>query len=675
MDYHLIKSHRMCPGKRVLISLLSLLALLSALSSVPDGALLPSAGADNAPEELTVLFTHDIHDYLYPTETVEAGQTVEHGGAARLASIVQSFGIETAVGSGSGAETGSGGSAAADNVLYLDGGDFSMGTLYQAAYSTDAYELRNLGLTGCAVTTFGNHEFDYGAEGTAAMLRAAAASGDPLPLIVQSNIDFSGELTAAQQDLKEAFEEYGVRDYVILEKAGYRIGIFGLVGLDCIECIQTELNYTNYTEAAKKTVAALEKEGCDIIIALSHSGISSVDAGEDIELAKAVPGIDLIISGHTHSTVTEPVMIGSTALVCCGEYLKNVGKITFSMVNGKISISDYALIPVNSSVPEDAATLERMQTYKEHINSTYLAEEGVSFDDVICHSSFDLISLNEMYATHQEYSTGNLIADSYLYEAERCGIDDIDVALVGLGTIRGSVTEGNITVADAFEICSLGVGGDGSAGHPLAAAYITGKELRLLTELDASLGELVSSIKMSYSGLTYSFNAERVILDRVTDIRLLRNDGTTEEIDDDRLYKVCANMYSINMLGMLNGLTKGLLSITPKYADGTPVTDFYDVTLKTPDGREIKEWVALKNYLSAFNPNEDGISELPPYYSAALGRKEKTEDNSLSALLAPGKGAGIFSAVNAVVIFLAALIVLTVILVRRKKKSKETAKQ
>ena len=602
-------------------------------------------------KELTILFTHDIHDYLYPTATVEDGETVEHGGGARLASVVKQY---------DGPDT-----------IYIDGGDFSMGTLYQAAYATDAYELRNLGLTGCAVTTFGNHEFDYGADAVAEMLRVAMKSGDPLPLIVQSNIDFSGELTESQKNLAAAFGEYGVKDYAVVERAGYRIGFFGLEGLDSIECIQTDLNYVNYIEAAKRVVTELEKDGCDIIIALSHSGIAADRvSGEDVELAKAVSGIDVILSAHTHSTLQEPLMVGETAIICCGEYLKNVGRLTLSVAGNKVKIGEYELIPLDSSVIDNEETLERLAEYKENINENYLADEGVAFDDVICHSTFDMISLNEMYGTHQEYTTGNLIADSYMYEAERCGITDIDVALVGLGTIRSSIREGNITVADAFEICSLGVGGDGSAGHPLATAYITGKELKLLTELDASLGTLVSSIKMSYSGLEYTFNPNRVILDRVTDVHLLRKDGTIEEIEDDGLYKVCANMYAINMLGMLNGLTKGILSITPKYADGTPIEDFYDVTLKNEKGGEIKEWVAFKNYLSSFEPNEEGVPELPSYYAMYSGRKNIADEDGIAAMVAPGKGTDIFSIVNMVIALIAVVVVITAEVAKSAKRRK-----
>ena len=561
------------------------------------------AGYAEDKNELNIMFIHDSHDYLYPTTTMEGGSIIEHGGAAKLATVIKEN--------------------ADENTIFLDGGDFSMGTLYQAAYSTDAYELRNLGICGCDVTTFGNHEFDYGAKGAAQMLRAAVASGNPLPQIVQSNIDLSGELTAEQADFKKACEEYGVKENTILKCAGYKIGLFGLVGIDCIDCIQTDLKYIDYIKSAKEQVKNLEAEDCDIIIAISHSGTNGDGKkGEDIDLAKKVPGIDVIISGHTHTVYSEPVKVKDTLIVSCGEYLKNVGKLTVSLENGKIQVKDYKLIPLDSSVKEDAETKARFEEYKEHINNTYL-KDSEPFDKVIAHSNFDFIGLDEMYGTHQEYPLGDLIADSYIYEAEKNGITDIDVALVGLGTVRSSFKKGDITVADAFEVCSLGVGADGSAGHPLVAAYVKGKDLKLLVELDASLGELVSSIKMSYSGLKYTFNTKRMILTRVTDLAIDRGNGQYEKIENNKLYKVVANMYALNMLDMVNGLTKGIISISPRDKDGNVITDFYSHSLKDTDGNEIKEWVAFKDYLESFDVGESGYPEIPDVYASAQGRKVK----------------------------------------------------
>lgn len=580
--------------KKILSIIMALIMLMGVLVTT-------GYAKDN--DELNIMFIHDSHDYLYPTSTMESGKIIEHGGAARLATVIKEN--------------------ADENTIFLDGGDFSMGTLYQAAYSTDAYELRNLGICGCNVTTFGNHEFDYGAKGAAKMLRAAMASGDKLPQIVQSNIDFSGELTEEQADFKKACDEYGVKENTILECAGHKIGIFGLVGISCIACIQTDFNYINYIKSAEEQVKKLENAGCDMIIALSHSGTDGDGKnGEDINLANEVPGIDVIISGHTHTVYSSPIRVNDTLIVSCGEYLKNVGKLTVSMEDGKIQAKAYKLIPLNSSIKEDEATKARFEKYKEHINNTYL-KDSEPFDKVIAHSNFDFIGLDEMYNTHQEYPLGNLIADSYIYEAEKNGITDIDVALVGLGTVRSSFEKGDITVADAFEICSLGVGADGSAGHPLVAAYVRGSDLKLLVELDASLGELVSSIKMSYSGLRYTFNTKRMILTRVTDLVLDRGNGQIEKIENDKLYKVVANMYALNMLDMVNGLTKGIITLSPRDKNGNVVTDFYSISMKDTNGNEIKEWVAFKDYLESFEVGESGYPEIPDSYASAQGRKFK----------------------------------------------------
>ena len=577
--------------------------------------LVPMASAGDS-QDLSILFIHDSHDYLYPTSNIVGGELIEHGGAAKLATVIKENKDE--------------------NAIFLDGGDFSMGTLYQAAYSTDAYELRNLGICGCNVTTFGNHEFDYGAAGAAKMLRAAIASGDPLPEIVQSNIDLSGDLTAEQLDFKKACEEYGVRENTIIECAGHKIGLFGLVGESCIACIQTDFEYIDYIKAAKEQVKKLKKEGCDILIAVSHSGTEGDGKnGEDIDLAKKVPDIDVIISGHTHTVYSAPVTIGDTIIVSCGEYLKNVGKLTVSAENDKVKVKDYKLIPLNASVREDPETKERFESYKENISKTYL-QPGETFDKVIAHSNFDFMGLDEMYSTHQEYPLGDLIADSYIYEAEQNGIHDIDVALVGLGTVRGAFEKGDITIADAFEICSLGVGSDGSAGHPIVSCYLFGWELKLLTELDASVGELVSSIKMSYSGLSYKFNTKRLILNKVLHAGIVKDGEKAAAIENNKLYKVVGNMYAINMLDMVNQVTNGLISIAPRDENGNKIFDFYSLSMKDKDGNEVKEWIAFKDYLESFEVGDSGYPEIPDRYAAEQGRKVKISQNIFEEILENG---------------------------------------
>lgn len=618
--------------------------------------------ADAAVSDRTAVFyfTHDIHSYLDSEEG-----TPSRG--ARLSAALKENGYY---------EDG--------NALYLDAGDFSQGTLFQAGYEEEAFELRFLGKLGATAATPGNHEWDHGGTGFANMLQSALNSGENLPSMLLSNLDFSGELTEEQKEVRDALLSYaksqGQEDYryqIFTLENGLKVGIFAVSGEDSISDSPTSgMNWINFIDAAKEVVKELRPE-CDILVCLSHTGTDSAEKGEDIELAKAVPEIDFIVSGHSHSLYPEGVVIGQTVLGSTGEYLANLGKAVFTVSgDGKVSLSGYQLIPIDDKITDDPEITEYLEEQKEWITENYLGDYGLGFDTVICESSYDMLSLSGMYGTHDEYPMGDLIADSYLYEAQKYGIDDIDLAIVGLGTIRGSVKKGPITVSDAFEMCSLGMGSDRSAGHPISYCYVTGKEIKLLMELDASLGPFVNSIKMSYSGngplegsrgTMYRFNEKRMLLDRVTESYLYR-DGELSEIEDDKLYKVCFNMYAGNMLGMLNGLTKGILSITPKYADGTPIDDFYDTVLKRPDGSEIKEWVAFSEYLASF-PDTDGngIPNLSAAYEAPLGRKVKYAEGGLSVLKNPG--------ITTLSVCAAAVLILLIVFLVVKKIKKKVNKK
>lgn len=647
---------RLSMASPILILVLSLSLVLGAFSPSYAADEIPSHEKEKKP--LRVLFTSDIHSYLEPVSAEIEGKKREHGGIARLATLIDKH--------------------KDDYSIALDCGDMSMGTLFQAGFLDEAYELRGIARAGIDITTIGNHEFDFGGTGLAKMLCSALTFGDPLPLIVQSNIDFSEELSKEQELVKTAFEDYGVQPYVILERGGYKIAVFGLMGEDSIEDAPTSgMKFIHSSEAAKKIVAEVESEA-DFIICLSHGGMNADGKeGEDIELAKTVPGIDLIVSGHSHNTFHEPIACGDTLIVSCGKYLEYLGSVGLVKDEyGKTVCTSYELIPIDEGVAEDSNLAAYTAAIKEEIEGTYLKEYAgeVGFDEPVAFSNFSFISLRDMYAGQDEFPLGNLIADSYIYEAGRNGINDIDVALTALGTIRGSINKGIVSLSDTFEICSLGAGGDGSAGHPLLTAYISGKELRLLAELDASLGDAISSIRMSYSGLRLTYNTARVPLDRITECVLVKSDGTEEELEDEKLYKVCCNMYAANMLGMVNNLTKGILTISPKDEKGETVTDYYSRSLYNSEGKEVKEWIALKNYLQSFPGGSSGLPEIPSSYAEKEGRKLGVAEYGLAAIKNPGPTTSIAIGVPALIISLSTAIISTR-LKRKIKKTKEKGKE
>ena len=175
--------------------------------------------ADSKEKEVDVMFLHDTHSHLNEFATVEDEKTQVLGGFAKIKTLINEQKEDN------------------PDTLVLDAGDFSMGTLIQVMYEEEASEIRMLGEIGVDVATFGNHEYDYKAKGLANMLNNAVASGDKLPAMVVCNVDWKTMekegLTEDQKILKDAFENYGVKDYIVLDKDGVKIAVTGIFGEDC----------------------------------------------------------------------------------------------------------------------------------------------------------------------------------------------------------------------------------------------------------------------------------------------------------------------------------------------------------------------------------------------------------------------------------------------------------
>jgi len=619
--------------RRIWAGLLCAFVLLTQAGSLAAAAEpLPSS----AP--LTILFTHDTHDHFYPDGDGRGGYT-------RLAALLEEQRAEAA------ADTRYGENGRA--VVTLDAGDFSMGSLFQTIYATDAPELRALGAMGCDVTTFGNHEFDYRQQGLAEMLRAAMDSGDPLPAIVQANYTTPVDPEAGRE-LVQAMEDYPVTDYVVLEREvgddTLRVAVFGVMGLDSHECApMSGMEYQPIAEAAGRVVAEIrERERADYIICLSHSGTEE-GRGEDYELAKAVDGIDVIISGHTHSTLPEPVQVHDTLIVSCGEYTQNLGVLTVSRDDSGVKLEDYQLIPVDDAVREDPEMAALAESFQHRVNEAYLAGYGLGYDQVLASVEGSAFSIEE---------TGNLIGDAYIRAIQRLeGADyvPVDFAVAPSGVIRDFLRAGPVTTAQAFDILSLGSGADGTPAYPLVSVYLTGKDLKNAFEVDASISALMPAAELYGAGMRWTWNPHRMILDRVTASEQTLPEGGTAPIQDDRLYRVAADLYSGQMLGAVEAQSMGLLTVTPRDENGEIVTDLESRIVKAADGTELKAWYALASYLE-----EQGTVRAP--------ESRKTEAASWSPLaLLAHPGAPTLAALG-VLLALAALAILIVALIRRRGK-------
>ena len=138
------------------------------------------------------------------------------------------------------------------------------------------------------------------------------------------------------------------------------------------------------------------------------------------------------------------------------------------------------------------------------------------------------------------------------------------------------------------------------------------------------------------------------------------------ELEDDQLYRVVTGMYSAQMLGTVKAKSLGLLSLEPKMADGSPVTDFNDCILRDADGNEIKEWYALAAYLQSFG--EDGLPEQPATGNGD-GRKTVSDSWSISALLSH-PGLTTWAALGVAVVLILLVVVLVRLVIRRRKRTR-----
>lgn len=560
------------------------------------------ASDEEKPKEITVLFTHDLHSHLLPTSQEDG----EYGGYARLMTVIREQ------------------QEMYPNTILVDGGDFSMGSLFQTAYTTSAIELRIMGAMGYDATTFGNHEFDYLPQGLADMLNAAAASGDELPAIVDANYlpPLQGEAGYGEDAAAvwAALENYGVKDYILLEREGVYFALFGLTGYDSDDCAPNSgLVLEDPVAAAQRvvdeaTAECRETYGVEpVVIALSHSGTTDGE-GEDYELAKAVTGIDLIISGHTHTTLEKPIRVGDTCIVSAGEYGKYLGVAQMEVTaGGDVYVVDYDLISIDESVEEDPEIAAMVEDFKTNVERDYLSQYGMSFDQVLTANPYTFDDVNAVYDTAHESTLGNVFSDAYRWAAEQATGEKVDVALTASGVIRETIPVGNVTVSDIFNAASLGVGTEGE----LVAVYLTGADLKNALEVDASVYPLMNSAQLFMSGVEYSFNTNRMIFNKVDYARLRQSDGSLVSIDEEKLYRVVTGMYMGQMLGSVENASMGLLSITPRDANGEPiaVADLKNYVIRDENGQPVKEWYAIASYLAQMGGTMDA------QYAQPDGRK------------------------------------------------------
>ena len=608
-----------------------------------------AVSAESSTTEATILFTHDLHSHFLPSVD-ENGNS--YGGYARLMTVINQQKEKY------------------PDAVMLDGGDFSMGSLFQTAYTTSALELRMMGALGYDVTTLGNHEFDYLPTGLSHMLNTAKSSGDAVPQIVLANylppLEGEENYNSDSDMMWFALEHYGVKGYTIIERGGVYYAVFGIFGYDADDCAPNSGMVMEDPVAVSQAVVdeavayCADKYGVEpVVICLSHSGTESGE-GEDYELAKAVNGIDVIISGHTHTKLNQPIVVNDTYIVSADEYGKNLGVLNLEIsAEGKVSLKDYQLIPVDATVAEDKEIAALVEKYKDDVETNYLSKYDMGYDEVLVNNPYQFEDVGTIGATQHESAVCNVFSDAYKWAVEQATGETVDMAVTARGVVRESLPTGNITVSDVFNAASLGVGTEGE----LVSVYLTGKELKTAVEIDASVQPLMNAAQLYCSGVEYSFNTNRMLFNKIDYVMLRRDDGTLEEIDDNKLYRVVTGMYCGEMLGGVKETSFGLLSIEPKDKDGNIIDmeKLSDYVVKDANGNPVKEWYAISSYLQ----NMGG--EMDERYASTDGRKIVYSSLNPAKLF---KNANKFTFILlAVAVLLVVIVVLVVRLIKKLAKA------
>jgi len=595
---------------------LSILIALAALSF--------STSLFAAEKTLTIIHTNDLHSHFLGFSPqldytpLETGNDKTVGGFARVATVIQQEKMKRK-----------------NPVLVLDAGDFLMGSLFHMLSREEGFELRLMGEMEYEVTTLGNHEFDLRPAGLARIITAAISKGKT-PQIVFSSAVFSSE-SGADDFLEKVFAQGWVKSHTILKKGGMRIGVFGIMGRDAAEVspFAAPMTFKDPIEAARDTVKVLrEDEKVDLIICLSHSGLGDgKQESEDENLVEAVEGIDIVISGHSHTALENPIVRNGAIIVQAGCYGQYVGILDIRFENKAVEIKDYKLLKIDDSAQGDPKMQKRIEAFVKLIDEQVLKVHGLSFWEVVAKTDFDL-EIGE-----EETNLGNLIADSIRWTINRHDSDKRDpstkvaFALESLGLIRDPIREGksgNLAVCDIFNAIPLGIGMDDTMGYPLITFYLYGSEIKKTLEIVTSIYPIRGSdYYLQVSGLRFKYNPHRLIFDRVTDIWIGSEEEGYRPLDysggNKNLYRCAANIYNATFLKVVGRFTWNILDIIPKDRSGSPISDLKAVRVdsdKTKPGiQELKEWVGVIDYIRSFS--EEGshtIGPVPEKYRGKLGR-------------------------------------------------------
>ncbi|MGX4667926.1 5'-nucleotidase C-terminal domain-containing protein [Cerasibacillus sp. JNUCC 74] len=428
--------------------------------------------------------------------------------------------------------------------LLLHGGDVFSGTLYFNEYKGQA-DLALMNLMGFDAMVYGNHEFDLGSQEGNHQSLAAFVKGANFPLL-GTNVDFSKDthmknFVHATPAVENAT---GGKTYhsIVKNIDGEKVGIFGLTTEDTA-AISSPMNvqFKNYLQSAKEAVKQLKDAGINKIIAVTHLGYDSNPAvGNDLNLAE-VNGIDVIVGGHSHTALQQPVTVTKdnngndkdpTVIVQAGQYAENLGRLDVVFdEEGVLQKHHGKLIPVKEK-QADRKISEALKPYSDKIESIRNEPSGAIALKDISNPRQEKPGDDSVRANETEL--GNLVTDAMLAKAKEKFPETV-IALQNGGGIRAPIDKGEITVGEIIEILPFG-------NDPVVAS-VTGSELKEILEHSVRLAPAENGGFLHVSGMKFMYDSSKKAGNRVLNMEV-KKDDTYVPINMEVKYIITTNQFT-----------------------------------------------------------------------------------------------------------------------------------
>jgi 5'-nucleotidase/UDP-sugar diphosphatase len=431
-------------------------------------------------------------------------------------------------------------------ALLVDAGDVFSGTLYFNEFKGQA-DLKFMNLVKYDAMTFGNHEFDLGSTSEGHQALADFVKGAQFPF-VSSNIDFTKDpnLNGLYNDAITSNPENGkIYNGIIKEVNGEKIGLFGLTTEETKDISSPgEVVFEDYIEEAKKAVAEFEKQGINKIVAITHIGFDDNPFYDnDLELAKLVDGIDVIVGGHSHTKLDQPIVIDKdengaekdpTVIVQAYQYSEYLGTLDVEFdEKGKVvgQVGQFIKLADKKEDPEAAEILKEYSSKIEEIKNT---ETGAIAVEEL-ENPRDGGDITKPSVRKNETPLGNLITDGMLSKAKEFNPNTV-IAMQNGGGIREAIPAGPITLGEIMTVLPF--------GNTLATIKLTGAEMKAALEHSVSKAPSESGGFLHVSGMKFTYDSSLPIGSRVLTVEIKGNDGSYTALNESMEYIIATNAFT-----------------------------------------------------------------------------------------------------------------------------------